>query len=500
MVNNNSKRLATGYLAVLVAAAALYIATCAPGLLWQDSGMIQYRVWHNDIEGGLGLALSHPLFYILAIGAKYVPCGAFAHRVNLVSAIAAAVAVANVFLLLRLWLGRNIPAVIAAVSLAVSHTFWRHACIAETYTLYTALFVAELIMLLQYVQTRRAGYLYWLGLFNGLAIADHMFASIPFICYLVFLAVLLVKKQINLKHISLIVVLWVVGALPYEYLIVKNIIQSGNFAGTLASAAFGSNWQGAVLNASLSLRIVKENFLFLLLNFPTPNVLLFFAGCFALFKFSPTRAFTNILSALLILFFIFAFRYTVVDRYTFFIPFYCVVSIFTGVGMHFLQGRIRGKVFVYVVLIFSMLPVAAYAVAPRLAENVGLGLGTKRKIAYRNNYTYFLQPWKTGYSGAHHFALQALDSVEEGAVIYADGTVVYPLILAQQVEGKRRDVTIVSKHGTVNNLQDYDEDVIDKLFAKRAVYVVSAAAGYCPQFLLERYSFVPTGVIQRTVK
>jgi len=477
MVNNNSKRLATGYFAVLVAVAALYIATCAPGLLWQDSGMIQYRVWHNDIEGGLGLALSHPLFYILAIGTKYVPFGEFAYRVNLVSAIAAAVAVANVFLLLRLWLGRNIPALIAAVTLAVSHTFWRHACIAETYT-----------------------YLYWLGLFNGLAIADHMFASIPFMCYLVFLAVLLGKKQIKLKHIGLIVVLWVVGALPYEYLIVKNIIQSGNVAGTLASAAFGSNWQGAVLNTCLSLKIVKENVLFLLLNFPTLNVLLFFAGCFGLFKFSPRRAFTNILLALLILFFIFAFRYTVVDRYAFFIPFYFVVSIFTGVGIHFLQSKIRGKVFVYVVLIFSMLPVAAYAVAPKLAENMGLGLGTKRKIAYRNDYTYFLQPWKTGYRGAQHFALQALDSVEKGAVIYADGTTVYPLILTQQVEGRRRDVTIVSRHGTVNNLQDYNEDVIDKLFAERAVYVVSAVAGYCPQFLLERYSFVPAGVIYRAVK
>ena len=89
----------------------LYIVSCAPGPLWQDSGLIQLRVWHNDIEGFLGLAISHPLFYILAIGAKYIPLGEFAHRVNLVSAIAAAVAVANTFLLVRLWLGRNFPAV-----------------------------------------------------------------------------------------------------------------------------------------------------------------------------------------------------------------------------------------------------------------------------------------------------------------------------------------------------------------------------------------------------
>jgi len=169
-------------LPALCCALALYIVSCAPGALWQDSGLIQYRIWHNDIEGFLGLAISHPLFYILAISAKYIPLGEFAHRINLVSAIAGAVAIANIFLLVRLWLGRNLPAVVAAVTLAVSHTFWRHASIIETYTLWTALFITELIMLLQYTKTRRVRYLYWLGLLSGLSIAVHMLASIPLIC------------------------------------------------------------------------------------------------------------------------------------------------------------------------------------------------------------------------------------------------------------------------------------------------------------------------------
>jgi hypothetical protein len=125
-------KLAQHYAAVLCVALALYIVSCAPGVLWQDSGLIQYRILHNDIEGFLGLAISHPLFYIIAIGAKYIPLGEFAHRINLVSSIAAAVAVANMFLLVRLWLGRNFPAVVAALTLALSHTFWRHGSIIET--------------------------------------------------------------------------------------------------------------------------------------------------------------------------------------------------------------------------------------------------------------------------------------------------------------------------------------------------------------------------------
>ena len=238
------------YLVVLVIAGALYVVSCAPGALWQDSGLIQYRVLHNDIEGFLGLAISHPLYYLVAIAAKLVPLGEVAHRVNLVSAVAAALAVANLYLLVRLWLGTDFPALIAAATLAVSHTFWQHASIAETYTLWTALFLAELIMLLQYTRTARVSYLYLLGLLNGLAVAVHMLAVIALACYAVFFIVLLARKAIRGKDLAVMVGLWVLGALPYEYLIVKNMVHSGDVLGTLneitevALFSFSAAWFG----------------------------------------------------------------------------------------------------------------------------------------------------------------------------------------------------------------------------------------------------------------
>ena len=493
-------RLSRWHFSVLGAAAVFYFISCAPGLLWQDSGVIQYRVWHNDFEGGMGLALSHPLFYVFAVGAKYIPVGEFAHRVNLVSAMAAAIAVANVFLLVRLWLGKNFPAVIAAVTLAVSHTFWRHGSIAETYTLYAALLTAELIILLLYCQKSDVKYLYWLGFANGLAISDHMLGSIPLACYAVFFVVLSVKKSIRIRDLAIIVVFWAVGALPYEYLIIKNIIQSSDMWGTLASAAFGDSWQGDVLNASLSMKIVKENILFLGLNFPTPNILLFFVGCIGLFKISTSRAFRNIIVALAILFLLFAFRYTVPDRYAFFIPFYCVVSIVVGLGVYFLQTKVSNKAFVYLVVIFSLLPIGVYAAVPRAAEAMEIGIGLKRQVPYRDEYKYFLQPWRTGYRGADRFAFEALDSVDKDAIIYADGTTAYPILLAQQVGGEQKDVTIVSGHGSINNIDNYDEEKIDRLFGERAIYVVSAVERYCPSFLSERYDLVKSGVLYRAVE
>jgi hypothetical protein len=488
------------YVVVLCAALALYIVSCAPGALWQDSGLIQYRIWHNDIEGFFGLAVSHPLFYILAICVKYIPVGEFVHRINLISAIAGAFAVANTFLLVRLWLGRNLPAVVAALTLAVSHTFWRHASITETYTLWTALFLAGLIMLLQYTRTGRLRYLYWLGLLNGLSIAVHTFALIPFICYAVFVAFLMAKREIHLRNLLIIVLLCIAGALPFEYLIVKNIIQTGDLTGTLASAAFGYRWQAAVLNTSLSIRMVKENLLYILLNFPTPNLLLFFAGCFCLFKMSPNRRFGNIILALTVLFFLFAFRYNVPDRYAFFIPFYCLVSILTGFGANVLWNQKLLKVPAFLVLLFCILPVGVYAALPSLAEKMQLNIGTRNDIPYRDDYEYFLRPWKTGYKGAELFADEALNTVEDGAVIYADITTIGPLLYLQQVKGKRPDVKIIS--GTVNskNAPKFDERTIGQLLKAGQVYVVSNKPEYCPQFVLDNYDLIRAGVLWRIVK
>ncbi|MDO8310431.1 MAG: DUF2723 domain-containing protein, partial [Sideroxyarcus sp.] len=312
-MNNSRAKVAVMYFVVLAAAGMLYVLTGAPGTLWQDSGMIQYRVWHNDIEGKLGLALAHPLFYLLAIGAKYIPFGEFAHRVNLVSACAGALAIANLFLLMRLCLGSTLAALFSSLTLALSHTFWQHAAVAETYTLYNALLLAELIMLLQYVSTGRVKFLYWLGLFNGLAVADHMLGSIACACYGVFVLSLLIKRQVRLGQTAAIAGLWIIGALPYEYLIIRQIVQSGDVMGVLYSAAFGKSWAGAVLNTSMSLKIIKEDSIFILLNFPTPGLLLFFGGLAVLYKRAVSRAFSHIILALVILFFLFAVRYTVPD-------------------------------------------------------------------------------------------------------------------------------------------------------------------------------------------
>jgi hypothetical protein len=290
-----------------------------------------------------------------------------------------------------------------------------------------------------------------------------------------------------------------IGALPYEFLIVRSMIQTGDVAGTLASAAFGMRWREAVLNTSLSMEMLKENICYILFNFPTPNLLLFFIGGYALFKISISRGLRNILLAIIALFFVFAFRYPVPDRYAFFIPLYVMASVFIGFGTHHLLSRINHKALGFLVILFSLLPIGVYSIAPTMAGRMQLNIGTRNDIPYREDNVYFLQPWKTGYRGSERFADEALDLVEDNAVIYADATAVAPLLLAQQVKAKRQDVAIIS--GTVNseNTPLFNEQTVGTLLENRPIYVVSRKPGYCPAFLLEDYDLVQTGILWKVV-
>lgn len=487
------------YCVVFFAALVLYGISSAPGAVWQDSGLFQYRVWHEDLEGFEGLAASHPLYHIVAIGAKHVPLGEFGRRVNLVSAGAAAFAVANLYLLMRLWLGREFPAVIAALTLAVSHTFWWHASLAETYTLWAALFLGELVVLLQYTRTRNVGYLYGLGFLNGLALAVHMLATIPLVCYAVFLIVLWARRSIRARDLALVAALWVLGALPYEYLILKNVIQSRDVLGTLASAAFGNRWRADVLNTTLSWTLVKEDILLIMLNFPTPNALLFFVGLYGLHRMGSTAAFRRVIVALLVLFFVFAARYTITDRYAFFLPFYCIVALMIGLGVH---EVVRWGLPCPTVLVaaFALLPIAVYAVAPGLAQRGNLSLGTRQDIPYRNDYEYFLQPWRTGYTGAERFARAALETAESNAIVCADSTTVAPLLYVQEVKGVRPDVKVVAGIVSSQGAPRVNERTVEGLLDERPVYVVSKQRGYCPAFILGEYSLAEAGVLWRVTK
>ncbi len=488
------------YFAILLTALCVYIFTCAPGPLWQDSGMLQYRVYHDDLAGRLGLALAHPLYFIVGIAFKHLPFGSLGLKVNLVSAVFGAITIANVFLLTRLWLDAFLPAAFAAFTLMLSHTFWQSSVIAEVYTLYTATFTAELIFLLCFIRYKKNKFLLLLFFFNGLSLANHMWAVIPLSVYAVYVIFLLAKRKLKPLFIIPAALLWLAGASPYIWLIADELIRTGNLVITISSALFGNSWQGSVTNTQITPRTAIENFLYLGMNFPTPNAL-FIVPALLWFRRLPHKTFTIIAAVTALLFFLFAFRYNVPDRYAFFLPFYFFFVIFLAGGFTLSLEKYQSKALVYLAMIFLILPVGIYTLLPSAAKKAGLKLGTKRTIPFRDDYTYFLQPWHGRDNSAHDFARAALTRLPEGAALWADGTTVYPLWYVQEINGIRKDVLVISTHGSYNspaNLKNPEQ--ARNLIEKQGLYAVSPVPGYCPEFLITGFDFAEEGVLHKVTE
>jgi hypothetical protein len=124
-------------LPLLIAALAfgLYLRTLVPDVFVSDFAEFQY----DPIRLGLTHPNGFPLYMLLGWAISHLPLGTVAWRMNLLSAIGGALAVAVTFAFVRRVTGRTAPALLAGGLLALDTTFWYYSLAAERYTLNLAL-------------------------------------------------------------------------------------------------------------------------------------------------------------------------------------------------------------------------------------------------------------------------------------------------------------------------------------------------------------------------
>lgn len=128
-------------LALTLASLALYLHTLAPDVVDADGGQFQFAAWNFGFVHPTG----YPLFLILGGAFQHlVPMGNPALRLNLFNAIIAAPAVAALYLAVNELTRARSAAIVAALSFALTRTFWYDAGAAEVYALHT-FFVALLL-------------------------------------------------------------------------------------------------------------------------------------------------------------------------------------------------------------------------------------------------------------------------------------------------------------------------------------------------------------------
>jgi len=204
---------------------AVYGQTLLPGVGWGDIARFQYvaRVW------GIPHRFGYPLYIALSRLFGYLPVGspasvsgqALAYRINLMSAVFAALAAVMVCLLIARLADDWVAAASAALSFAFSRALWRQAVVAEVYTLNAFLVGAVLLALLVWQQTKKIGWLYLgIGLY-ALSFGNHMtvVTLVPAVVY--WILVTDYRVLLNLKTVAILAGLMILGGLQYLYVILR---------------------------------------------------------------------------------------------------------------------------------------------------------------------------------------------------------------------------------------------------------------------------------------
>jgi len=192
-----------------VLAFVLYAVTCSPFVASEDVAEFQ------ALAASHGIAHAGYPLYLLALEAFYrLPFMTAPWRANLVSALAAAVAVGLFAAIAIRYTQSRIAAAAAACAIALSYSLWHDATRAEIYAFTLALSAGALFAFLSYLETRSVDPLALCGVLVGLSLTAHL--SSLALAAVIALALLadVVRGRAPLHHLAVAAGAVAVGLLP----------------------------------------------------------------------------------------------------------------------------------------------------------------------------------------------------------------------------------------------------------------------------------------------
>ncbi|MFH1404068.1 MAG: DUF2723 domain-containing protein [Candidatus Altiarchaeota archaeon] len=416
-------------LIVFTAAMIVYLATICPTIAAGDSGDLVTAAYTLGIAHPAG----YPLYTLLGKLFTLIPYGSIAFRVNLLSAVAAAGAAAVSCMSVRLLTKDRIAAVGAGLAVAFTHELWNQALIAEAYTLNAFFMAVFLYLILLWRREKNVNHLYQIGLAYGLGLANHISLAffIPFFAYFI---VATDRKAIDSKTASRIIALMLVGVSLYAYLPLRAMMEPAyNWGDPSSIDRFVVHVSGFVHRQLYAYPNVKTDFvkraadgLGVVLRQYSFLWIFALVGLNALRKDRRLLEFTLGVSVM-------DFTYTVflnivsMDITAFEIPTTIIASLWVGVGLSVGMREYLGENNKHKIL------VVVAAVGFLMASNYG-----------SNNYSNNLV--------AYDYGMNVLNSVDENAVIFADGdNNILMLAYLLQAEGMRPDVTMIERSGFLSH-------------------------------------------------
>lgn len=432
------------------AAFAVYLTTLAPTVMWYDMGEFA------TASATLGIAhnTGYPLLILLGKAFTFLPVGDTAYRVNLLSAVSTAAAVALVAAIINDLTDEPAAAVVGALTLAFASTVWANATWATSYGLNLLITAIVTRCMLAWWRDRSPRSLAFAALAFGLGMCNHRLIALT--APPSALLLLLGWRSLRPSAVAWALAAFALGLSVYVYVPIRaaqhpvlNWAQPTNWH-TYWSMFLNGQTPAAYWRFDLADRID------VLWSYPSYDLTwagLAIAGLGFIVCAGRRRAVAAYFAILVLLDALVVETYSIHNIYNYLTPGYLALCVLIGVGAAWIIDVVRRADAA------SVRPWLRTAGLTALLALLPLALIAKNHARVDRSADY----------SAHDFATQTLAHLPDRAVVLTDTWSASPLWYAQMVEGERRDV-LVSPIFSVPG-----EDVVDfarKLDAAgRPVYV-----------------------------
>lgn len=495
-----------GWLTIFVVFFALYAITCQRSISWQESGWYQFRVLQRDFwvwGSSRHIALTHPLYILgCSLFSSLQPQCKLPFMVNLFSGLGMAIALANLFIILVLITKRPAVGFLITGMLGITHGVWSLSTMAEVYTWSVAGLTVEILILILLLRKPKWYYLTLLTFVNGIGLSIHNFALIPLPIYVGIVIYLIIKRRIPVWSLIVGFLAYIIGGALFLIPLVYQF-KHHDLMYALKSALFGG-FGDATLNIYPQWKLQRENFALIGISFFNLLPLLAIIG-----GVQVRKRLGNLIAIPLIVItighLIFFIRYSVPDQWTFILPSLIMIAILAGVGLDYLTnyngftqplrncGKIRTVVWICCIVSIALQPLV-YLFLPMVIKKLGMTPISAKEYPFRDLIRYYVVPWKHNEVSALRYATAVLEEVtKEGsdAVLIADGSSYFAIVMAQRLYGIAREVPILKTGKLIhNNVYAVGAPADFRgWLGNRKLYLTSLAEEYVSPFLLRDAEF-----------
>lgn len=454
---------------IFMAALTFYLLTLAPTVVWGDSAKLAIFSYVINVSLRPEAHFLHSVFGALF---NFLPAGNIAFRQNLMSAFFSAASLSMLFHLVCFITHSLFAALSSCLALFVSHIFWLLSVINETYSLNAFFLLAIISLLSLWGKYRGDHFVFLAGFLLALSIGNSWLLPLFVPAFFVFV-ITCAANFFSLKKFLLLSLFFILGLVPILILAIP-----AYFNGLSLDRIFGFSHQ--VSGFFVHSEKIPEELLrypaYLFYQFP---IFGFFLGLIGMARASKHGV--KVFMMLFLIFLIdilFASSYMRQRQFNLLMISFLVYAVWIGTGAHTLQEWLQlkfsasssEKASVWALLLLTITPMALYANIKRICAFLDLDLVHARSLPFRDNTSFFLQPWKKNEYGAQQFAEEVFKIAEPNSLIFADFTPGKVLEYYQLVENRRNDLII---DGSPDHpFSTVDVDKVKEQIRERNIYLL----------------------------